>query len=200
MNEQAASIDVLRKLPLFHNLNETECRQIAEICRLVTFQPGDCVLEFGDQSQNLWILLDGCCEVIRPRDPDAPHGEGLTLNTLEPFSIFGEMSFFHKAPHSAHVVAQTAIKLVCIQRCDYDDLIRDGAWGAYKLAFNAVAILAERLRRMSDWVAQLTRSQPAAALAAIDGSNNHGADHHGSDHRASEWSAFRDRLFVNWNL
>jgi CRP-like cAMP-binding protein len=187
MTEQLVSIEVLRDLPLFYNLNETECRQIAEICRLVQFKPGDPVLAFGDQSQNLWILLEGRCEVIKPHDPHDPHGGGVTLNTLEPYSIFGEMSFFHKAPHSANVVAQTALTLVCIQRGDYDDLIRDGAWGAYKLAFNAVAILAERLRRMSDWVAQLTRTQPSSLQSSPDG-------------RPSEWSAFRDRLFVNWNL
>ncbi len=88
-------------------------------------------------------------------------------------------------------MAQTAIKLVCIQRGDYDELIRDGAWGAYKLAFNAVAILAERLRRMSDWVAELTRTQPAPQPLQ---------DVRTTDSRASEWSNFRDRLFVNWNL
>jgi CRP-like cAMP-binding protein len=190
MNETAVSIEVLRKLPLFRNLNETECRQIAEICRLVQFKPGDCVLKFGDSSQHLWVLLEGRCEVVKPRDPDDPYGEGLKLNTLEPYSIFGEMSFFHKAPHSANVKAETTLKLLCIERCDYEDLIRDGAWGAYKLAFNAVEILAERLRRMDDWVAELTRAQPAAPSAASPVTDGHG----------SEWSNFRDRLFASWNL
>jgi CRP-like cAMP-binding protein len=192
MSEQPVSIDALRTLPLFRNLNETECRQIAEICRLVPFKPGDCVLKSGDTSQNLWILMEGRCEVVKPRDPDDPYAQGLKLNTLEPFSIFGEMSFFHKAPHSAHVVAQTALKLVCIRRCDYEDLIRDGAWGAYKLAFNAVEILAQRLRRMDEWVAELTRTQPAAPPPP--------ALPDAADNRVSEWSTFRDRLFASWNL
>lgn len=189
------SIDVLRKLPLCRNLNETECRQIAEICRQVSFKPGDCVLKCGDQSQNLWVLLEGHCDVVKPRDPEDPYGEGLKLNSLEPFAIFGEMSFFHKAPHSANVVAKTPLKLLCIQRRDYDDLIRDGAWGAYKLAFNAVEILAERLRRMSDWVAELTKQPIAAVPPAIAL-----APQPASEQRVSEWGAFRDRLFANWNL
>jgi CRP-like cAMP-binding protein len=191
MTETIVSIDVLRKLPLFRNLNETECRQIAEICRLVHCKPGDYVLKFGEDSQNLWVLLEGRCEVVRPRDTADPYGEGLKLNTLEPFSIFGEMSFFHKAPHSANVVALTPIELVCIRRCDYEDLIRDGAWGAYKLAFNAVEILAERLRRMDTWVAELTRTQATATVAAAAPP---------ADGRISEWSSFRDRLFANLNL
>ena len=79
---------------------------------------------------------------------------------------------------------------MCIERGDYDDLIRDGAWGAYKLAFNAVEILAERLRRMDDWVAELTRAQPVASPAAAPVGDNH----------TSEWSDFRERLFASWNL
>jgi CRP-like cAMP-binding protein len=195
MNEQMVSIDVLRQLPLCRNLNETECRQIAEICRLVSVKPGDCVLKCGESSQNLWVLLEGHCDVIKPRDPEDACGEGLKLNTLEPPAIFGEMSFFHKAPHSANVVAQTPLKLLCIQRRDYDDLIRDGAWGAYKLAFNAVECLAERLRRMSDWVAELTRqpAHPAAPTTILPPPP-------ASEQHTSEWYAFRDRLFANWNL
>lgn len=186
MSELAVSLDVLHEIPLMAKLNETELRQIAEICQLVENQAGDYILQYGDESQNLWILLEGRCDVIKPRDPNNPQGDGLTLTTLEPYSVFGEMSFFHKAPHSAHVVAVSPVKLLCIQRRDYDDLIREGAWGAYKLAFSAVASLAERLRHMTEWVADLTRHQPAPA-PSVDG-------------RGSEWTCFRERLFANWNL
>ena len=194
MSEAMVSIEVLRKLPLCKNLNETECRQIAEICRLVACQPGDCVLKCGDESQNLWVLLEGHCDVVKPRDPNHPCGEGLKLNTLEPFAIFGEMSFFHKAPHSATVVARSPLKLLCIRRCDYDDLVRDGAWGAYKLAFNAVESLAQRLRRMSDWVAELTRPTVVAPQELVSPAPPT------IEQRMSEWGTFRDRLFANWNL
>ena len=190
MSTTTISVDVLRSLPLFRNLNETECRQIAEICRVVQFQPGEFVLTYGEISQNLWVLLQGRCEVVRPSNPEDVYGEGLKLNTLEAHSIFGEMSFFHRAPHSANVIAVSPLTLLCIERCDYDDLIRDGAWGAYKLAFNAVEILAERLRRMDKWVADLTQSPPVAP------SNGHPA---GNGH-TSEWSMFRDRLFDHVSL
>lgn len=189
MSATAISVDVLRSLPLFRNLNETECRQIAEICRVVQFQPGELVLTYGDTSQNLWVLLEGRCEVVRPNSPDNVQGEGLKLNTLEANSIFGEMSFFHRAPHSANVTAVSPLTLLCIERCDYDDLIRDGAWGAYKLAFNAVEILAERLRRMDKWVADLTHSQPPVANG-----------HTPANGHPSEWAIFRDRLFDHVSL
>jgi CRP/FNR family transcriptional regulator, cyclic AMP receptor protein len=129
--------------------------------------------------------LAGTCEVIKPLADD-DDGEQLALAVLQPYSIFGEMSFFHKAPHSASVRAQTPVELLCIPRGDYDDLIQDGARGAYKLAFNAVASLAERLRRMDEWVAELSRHQPQAMPMP--------------ESRPSEWAHFRDRMFASWNL
>ena len=79
----------------------------------------------------------------------------MVLAELEPYSLFGEMSFFSPAPHSANVVAKTPVKLLSIARSDYDDLIRDGVSAAYKLAYNVVESVADRLRRMDEWIAEL---------------------------------------------
>lgn len=180
------SLDALCKIPLMANLNPTECHQIAEISRPAEYRPGDLIMKHGENSQDLWILLEGKCEVVKPRPemPPAPENE-LVLAVLEPYSIFGEMSFFHQAPHSANVRAKTPVKLLRITRVAYDDLIRDGAWGAYKLALNAVASMAERLRRMDDWVAELTGQQRLAEPSAS---------------RTTEWNEFRDKMFASWNL
>ena len=59
------NLDILRRIPLFHNLNESEFRQIAEVIRLRDFAPGEYVIRQGDQSRDLWIVLEGQCEVVR---------------------------------------------------------------------------------------------------------------------------------------
>jgi CRP-like cAMP-binding protein len=176
---------VLRTIPLFCGLNESECRQLADISQAKEFSPGQVVIEQGQSSQNLWIVLEGKCEVHRFRGADGRQGEGVVLAVIEPFSHFGEMSFFHPAPHSANVRAQTDVKLLCIARRDFDDLIIDGCLAAYKLAYNAVESLADRLRRMDERVAELANR------------DNH-AQH---DHEiVPEWSTFREKLFKGWNL
>lgn len=186
MKDSEISIESLCNIPLLENLNPTECRQIAEIAQLEDFRPGDIIMRHGETSQDLWILLEGKCEVIKPR-PELPASPGheLVLAVLDPYAIFGEMSFFHRAPHSANVRAKTPVKLLRITRTAYDDLIREGAWGAYKLALNAVASMAQRLRHMDDWVANLTSQQ-----ALIQPELN----------RESEWTEFRDKMFASWNL
>ncbi len=55
----------------------------------------------GDQARDLWIVLEGQCEVVRRLNLDGEHasdGESLVLAALQPFQHFGEMSFFHPRP------------------------------------------------------------------------------------------------------
>ncbi len=149
-----------------------------EIAREKTFEPGERVLVQGKTSQYLWLLLEGQCQVVRDTKQDGP----VVLAELGPLQLFGEMSFFSPAPHSANVVAKTAVKLLCIDRSDYDDLIRDNAPAAYKLAYNIIEGVAAKLRRMDDRVAELS------------------AEHDGEDHSHLEWRQFRERLLKGWNL
>ena len=60
-------------------------------------------------------------------------------------------------------------------------MIQEGIWAAFKLAYNVVQQLAERLRRMDEWVAELANNPSAAA-------------------NVPEWSRFRNKLFNGWTL
>ncbi len=170
----------LQRIPAFRNLNESECHQLVDIAQEKTFAPGEKVIEQGKQCQHLWILLDGQCEVIK----ESQHDGAVVLDELEPFSVFGEMSFFSPAPHSANVVAKTKVRLLSIARADYDDLIHDGVVAAYKMAYNIVESVAKRLRHMDDWVAELA-------------SHTHPAN---DDQKLPEWRQFRNKIFNGWNL
>jgi CRP-like cAMP-binding protein len=172
----------LRQIPAFRNFNESECHQLAEIAQEALFAPGDKVLEQGKRSQNLWIVLEGKCEVIRESPDDGP----VVLAEMGPHSLFGEMSFFSPAPHSADVVAKTPLKLLRIERGDYDDLICEGVPVAYKLAYNIVESVASRLRRMDEWIAELA--------------SEHGIHAPPHSEKQPEWQQFREKLFNGWNL
>jgi len=170
--------ELLLKIPIFRNLNETECRQMADIAHVESYEAGEVIVRQGEHSQDLWVVLEGKCEVVKYRDK--PKGDSLVLAVLEPYSHFGEMSFFHPAPHSASVRAQSAVEVLRIARVDYDDMIHEGIWAAYKLAYNSVEGLAVRLRRMDEWVAELAEHTPAD--------------------KVPEWTSFRDKVFKGWNL
>ncbi len=173
-------MQVLRSIPLFRDLNETECRQIAEVIQIHSFAAGEIVIRQGESSRNLWVVLEGNCEVAKRIAPDDPDSECVVLATFGPNNYFGEMSFFHPAPHSADVRAKSNVKLLRISHVDYQDLVAEGVWAAYKLAYNVVQGLAERMRRMDDWVTELMVRQKETGTQA-------------------EWSDFREKLFSGWN-
>jgi CRP/FNR family transcriptional regulator, cyclic AMP receptor protein len=168
----------LEKVPLLHDFTPEQLVQLAAVASVLEFEPDEHVLDQGARSRNLWIVLEGTCEVLRkPKQDAAPP---VVLAEFEPGAHFGEMSFFHPAPHSASVRAKTQLRLLRIRREDYDALVSEDSHVAYKLAYNAIGALADRLRRMSDRVEELTGTPDAGA--------------------ASEWSRFRGKLFDGWNL
>lgn len=190
-------LDRFSRVPLFQGFNDTEIRQVAEIAQVKEFSPGEVVIRQGQRSQDLWVLLEGQCEVIKLTGDGKPHGDAVILAVLEPNSHFGEMSFFHSAPHSASVLAKTPVKLARIIRGDYEELIQEGCRAAYKLAYNTVQCLAERLRKMDEWVAELlnkgTSNGRSPASYNTDG-NESDTTH------PQEWADFREKMLTSWNF
>jgi CRP-like cAMP-binding protein len=182
MIAEPSAADVFHQVPLFESLTEKELRQLAGITTTSEFNPGDYILRQGQTSQDLWIVLSGSCEVIDERSHNSEtNGVPIVLAALGPLDSFGEMSFFQPAPHSASVRASTPLRVLRIERTHYDALVKDGCPGAYKLACNVVACLADRLRRMDEWTARLLAED---AL----------------QRRVPEWNDFRQKLFRGWSL
>ncbi|MEK6235205.1 MAG: cyclic nucleotide-binding domain-containing protein [Planctomycetales bacterium] len=175
------SAEVLEGVPIFYHLSEADRRQLAGVASAVIYEEGEVILRQGKISQNLWIVLEGKCEVIKELTADTGDKEEIILAELEPFQSFGEMSFFHSAAHVANVRAATRLKLMRLEREAFDGLLANGSEAAYKLTLNTVTTLAERLRHMDDWVAELLSEAPEGETDA------------------PEWRRFRDKLFEQWS-
>ena len=164
--------DSLAKLPIFHGMSDRERDEALALGKIVEVKSGEPIITQGKMVRNLWFIREGECQVTRRTEG----GCQLNLAKLGPNTQFGEMSFFHAAPHSADVIALTDMKLVCLSREDYDKLLASGNPVAFKLAMNSLEQLAERLRRTDEWITNLVC----------------GENHKPS---ASEWTAFRNRIF-----
>lgn len=192
MNKQI-SLDFFPKVPLFQGFNDTEVRQVAEIAQFKEFAPGEVIIRQGQRSQELWVLLEGKCDVIKLTGEDKPRGDAVLLAVLDPYSHFGEMSFFHSAPHSASVLAKTDVKLIKIIRGDYEELIQEGCRAAYKLAYNTVQCLAERLRKMDEWVTDLLNH-------ATPNSRSPNTELGEAEAHVQEWTDFREKMLASRSL
>ncbi|MCA9246471.1 MAG: cyclic nucleotide-binding domain-containing protein [Planctomycetales bacterium] len=178
MSEDFLPLDLLAKLPIFEGMSDAERQQLIDIASTAEYAPDAIVLEQGKCGQNLLVLLEGSCRVVKKTDDHLQ----VTLAEMTPFEVFGEMSFFSSAPHSASVQALTPLRVLKIERRDYDLLIQENNLAAYKMAYNMIDNVAGRVRRMDEWVSRLM------------------ADGTQEDRRVSEWSNFRDKLFVDWKI
>jgi len=104
------------------------------------------------------------------------------LTVLDAGSVFGEMSFFQPAPHSASIRTLSAVEVHRLSRKDFESLETDHAPAARKILVNTVKLLAERLRSMDEWICELVERP--------DGATTH----------QKEWRDFRAKLYTDWHF
>ena len=182
MNKTPAKAHVAPKInsvacPIFREMTLDEREQLLLLLEYETYRKGDVILREGNSNQILWILVHGKCEVFKT----AKNGAARQLAMLEPGAVFGEMSFFEKAPHSASVRALTEVQVMSLSREKYDQLRDTGSLAACKIASSVNAVLAQRLRRMDEWTCGLLEKPEAAG------------------HR-EEWGEFRAKLYSDWQF
>ncbi|MBL7687371.1 MAG: cyclic nucleotide-binding domain-containing protein [Bdellovibrionaceae bacterium] len=75
-----------------------------------TFEAGDLVFAEGEDSREMFVVIEGTVEIFKP----TPRGE-VKLATLERGEILGEMSLLESLPRSASARALGRVRLLAIQ-------------------------------------------------------------------------------------
>ena len=101
---QLASVEILSRLTL------PEISGMAQSAEIRHYEPGKAIIEFADESQNVFFLISGTARVNNYTLTAAP----VTLRLLEAGSYFGELSAIDGGPRSARVEAETACTVVAI--------------------------------------------------------------------------------------
>ena len=159
-------------VPLFQGLTTVELRELAALLKREHRAASSRLMTEGEPGGCLFVLLQGTCQVVK----QTPGGTLQELARLEPTTCFGEMSFFHKAPISASVIAESDVEVLILHHDTYESWLRSGSQAPQKLAWNTIGVLAERLRRMDEWTCQLV----------------------GTEGKADEWQKFRATVYSSW--
>jgi CRP/FNR family transcriptional regulator, cyclic AMP receptor protein len=167
----------LANCPLFRGMSASERQELLDLMQCESFSGGQTLIHEGRSTQMLWIILSGSCQVLK----HTKTGGEQILASLEKCGVFGEMSFFNPAPHSASVRSVTQVELLRLPREKYDGLLESKPSAAQKLAFNTIAVLSERLRVMDEWTCELVDKAEAGR------------------HR-DEWHDFRAKLYSDWQF
>ena len=146
----------IHSVELFSGLSGQEVLELLAASEDLRFEPGDTVFQAGDDGRALYLVLEGKVEI----DLDVPKLGERVLAELESGSVFGEMSFFHPAPHAATVKCLTFARVMRLPRAQFDALAAENPHLALRITTNAAEILAARLHFTDDWIAEsLTRQR-----------------------------------------
>src|ERR1700688_2603348 len=94
--------------PIFQGFTVDEYEQVLALLEQEAYAKGDVIIDEGKTKQDLWIVVKGSCEVVKMNKSKNER----QLAILESGAVFGEMSFFQEAPHSATVRARTDVKVM----------------------------------------------------------------------------------------
>src|ERR1019366_5026290 len=169
------TIILLQGIPAFSTLGEEDLARVADGTVPRSFQGGEAVFHEGDESDPCYVVRSGHVRAVR----EHTDGRTLTLATLGPGEIFGELAIFDQERRSATVEALDDIEVVAILAADMRRMLGRHPDIAVKL----LAALSRRLRETNERLTrqsfQTVQSRVAHVLAEmVASSRSEGAPEH----------------------
>ena len=132
------SLVVLRNVPLFSGLEESELDRLARVAGRRRVGRGEQVVRAGETADALLIMLTGRAKVTNFDE----EGREVILAWLGPGEFFGEMGLIDDSPRSANVIAVENCELMVLGKQEFQRCMQDNFQVAQKL----MQILVRRLR------------------------------------------------------
>lgn len=149
--EKVERLLVLRKVPLFAQMNLEQLVAIDQRLEEVEYLAGEVVFEEGQLGAELYILLDGSVKIVKARGS----GQELLLTRLEGVNYFGEMAILDDEPRSASVVVECNSRLLVLKGEQLKDLVEQMP----EMAFEIIKVLTARIRQADDRLNQMVKSK-----------------------------------------
>ncbi len=109
--------ETLEKVPLFQGADAVLLASLIMALKPVVFQPGDLVIQKGEDGRELYLISRGEAEVI--------DDSGKVIATLGEGSFFGEISLLTSEPRTATIRAASNCDFFVLDRSDFIRVIRD---------------------------------------------------------------------------
>jgi CRP/FNR family transcriptional regulator, cyclic AMP receptor protein len=126
------SVDALSNVPLFASVSRRRLRKVAALAEIRTFEPNSVVVQTGDVSDGLYVILGGRARVLGR----------LRRHPLLAGAYFGEMGLIDGKPRSATVVSMGELQTMRIPRAPFLRLLEQEP----KIAAELLTELTSRIR------------------------------------------------------
>jgi CRP/FNR family transcriptional regulator, cyclic AMP receptor protein len=152
-------VELLRRVPLFSELSTGELDRVAQVGIPRSFPRETRIFHEGDPGDACYIVREGSCRVTR----EHPDGRAITLATLGPGAIFGELAMLDGERRSASVETTENTELVALPASDVRKLIREHP----KMAEKLVVALTRRLREANERISRQSFQTVPSRVAGV---------------------------------
>jgi CRP-like cAMP-binding protein len=136
MDEVTVGRSALERTPLFAGLDREHLEDVVAVGQRVSYDPGQAIVERGDQGDAMYIVVDGAAEV----------DVGGRYHRLERGDFFGEMAVLAGKPREATVKAVEPLVALRIPAEEFQAFLA----GNPQIAVGMLKSLVERLREVQD--------------------------------------------------
>ena len=143
MDEQKLEMDALRATPFFADLHDEDLTGVLQMGRRVSFEAGQPIMERGDRSDGMYIIVDGHAQV----------DVGGRYHDLRAGSFFGEMALIHGGRRGATVKAVEPVQALMIPAEDFRAFLLEHPSVAVTMLETLVGRLHEVQQRIEAWMA-----------------------------------------------
>src|SRR6195952_5942583 len=172
MEESETSAGLLRSVPLFADLEQAELESFSRVAVPRSFPAGTRVFHEGDRSDACYIVREGSFRVTREHSD----GRAITLATLGPGEVFGELAMLDGDTRSASAEALTDGTLLALPANDVRSLLARNPEIALKLVAGLVRRLRAANARLSRQSFQTVPSRVAGILLQLSRDGQDGGD------------------------
>jgi CRP/FNR family transcriptional regulator, cyclic AMP receptor protein len=130
--------EVLRRVPMFAEIEPAKLKLLAVMCERVGFEPGRRFIHQGDLADAAYLIIDGHAEIIL----ETPSGP-VIVATVGTNEIVGEVGILSNAPRAAAVRAKDHLIALRIPKGPFIGMVREFP----TVAVSIMQDLAKRLRR-----------------------------------------------------
>jgi len=140
---KAQKIEVLKNIPIFHELTPKEILEVEELLHERIYEKDEIVFEEGDPGHGIFIVVSGKLRA----DPS----HKLLKNAVLDFGmgeLVGELSLFDEAPRTAKVVAIERTVTVALFQAEFSSLLLKNKSIGAKVLVEIARTLSRRARQL----------------------------------------------------
>jgi CRP-like cAMP-binding protein len=148
-------IELLRKVPLFDGLSESQLRAIADAGQKKFFEAGEALISEGEKGSAAYLVVSG-----KAACPKMEKGERL-VEDIWPGTLVGELAMLVETQHNFTVTATERLRALAIHKDDFRQVMEADTRLAQHIANRLLARLhglAKELREVDNKLAEIEKA------------------------------------------